>query len=243
MGMTLLMHNRNPHARTVHQKIFSRKEDMHEQSTSVCEEVTLKLFLPAETILLPSPVLIIGTYGSDGRANMMTAAWGGIASSKPPCISVSLREATLSYHNIKQTEAFTVNIPSDKYLKEADFVGMISGRKCDKFKETRLTPEKSRLVNAPIVKEFPYALECQLVRQVSLGLHTMFIGKIVGMVADKEVLNQNQLPDIEKVRPIMWGSFGSNAYYRVGDRLAKAFSAQNQLKRRRKSMKITDGIT
>ncbi len=87
----------------------------------------MKLSLPAQTILLPSPVLIIGTYGADGRPNMMNAAWGGIASSAPPCISVSLREATLSHHNITQTEAFTVNIPSEKYLREADFVGMVVG--------------------------------------------------------------------------------------------------------------------
>ena len=189
----------------------------------------MKVSLPAQTILLPSPVLIIGTYGSDGMPNIMNAAWGGIASSKPPCISVSLREATLSYHNIKQTEAFTVNIPSEKYLKEADFVGIVSGRKYDKFKETRLTPEKSKLVNAPIVKEFPYSLECKLIRQVDLGLHTMFIGKIVGMVADSEVLNPNQLPDIEKVRPMLWGSFGSMAYYTIGDKLGDAFSVGNQL--------------
>jgi flavin reductase (DIM6/NTAB) family NADH-FMN oxidoreductase RutF len=144
---------------------------------------------------------------------------------------VSLREATLSYHNIKQTEAFTVNIPSEKYLKEADFVGIVSGRKYDKFKETRLTPEKSKLVNAPIVKEFPYSLECKLIRQVDLGLHTMFIGKIVGMVADSEVLNPNQLPDIEKVRPMLWGSFGSMAYYTIGDKLGDAFSVGNELQR------------
>ncbi|HEY5532903.1 MAG TPA: flavin reductase family protein [Candidatus Anoxymicrobiaceae bacterium] len=191
----------------------------------------MKLSLPAQTILLPSPVLIIGTYGSDGRPNIMNAAWGGIASSRPPCISVSLREATLSYHNIKQTQAFTVNIPSEKYLKEADFVGMVSGRKCDKFKETRLTPEKSKLVNAPIVNEFPYALECNLVRQVDLGLHTMFIGEIVGMVADSEVINPHQLPDIEKVRPMLFGSFGSMAYYSIGDKLGDAFSVGNELRR------------
>src|SRR5512136_1661812 len=154
----------------------------------------MKLFLPAQTILLPSPVLIIGTYGSDGRPNIMNAAWGGIVSSKPPCISVSLREATFSYHNIEQTQAFTVNIPSEKHVKEADFVGMVSGRECDKFKETGLTPEKSKLVNAPIVKEFPYALECRLTRQVNLGLHTMFIGEIVGMAADSEVLSPRRLP-------------------------------------------------
>jgi len=190
----------------------------------------MKQFLPPQTILLPSPVLIIGTYGADGRPNIMNAAWGGIASSKPPCISVSLREATLSYQNIKQNEAFTVNIPSEKFLKEADFAGIVSGRDCEKFKEARLTWEKSKLVNAPIVQEFPYALECNLVKQIELGMHTMFIGEIVGMVADSDVLNPNGLPDIEKVRPMLFGSFGSMAYYTVGKKLGNAFSVGNELK-------------
>jgi flavin reductase (DIM6/NTAB) family NADH-FMN oxidoreductase RutF len=191
----------------------------------------MKLSLPPQTILLPSPVLVIGTYGSDDSPNMMTAAWGGIVCSKPPCVSVSLREATLSFLNIKQTGAFTVNIPSEKYLKEADFAGIVSGRTCDKFKETGLTPEKSKLVKAPIVKEFPYALECKLARQVDLGLHTMFIGEIVGMVADSEFLNPKQLPDIEKVRPMLWGSLGSMAYYGIGAKLGDTFSVGKELKR------------
>jgi flavin reductase (DIM6/NTAB) family NADH-FMN oxidoreductase RutF len=190
----------------------------------------MKLSLPPKTLLLPSPVLIIGTYGSDGKPNMMNAAWGGIVSSKPPCISVSIREATLSFHNIRQTGSFTVNIPSEKYLRESDFVGIVSGKEYDKFKETGLTPEKSILVNAPIVKEFPYTLECKLVREINLGSHTMFIGEIVGMVADSEVLNPKQLPDIEKVRPMLWGSFGSMAYYNIGDKLGDAFSVGNELK-------------
>lgn len=189
----------------------------------------MKLPLPPQTILLPSPVLIIGTYGQDGKPNIMNAAWGGIASSKPPCISVSLREATLTYHNIKQAKAFTVNFPSEKYVKEADFVGMTSGREYDKFKETRLTAEKSKIVNVPIVKEFPYSLECQLLKHVDLGSHTMFIGEIVGIVADSEVLNSNKLPDIEKVRPMLWGSFGSMAYYGIGGKLGDAFSVGNSL--------------
>src|SRR5512136_502269 len=140
-------------------------------------------------------------------------------------------EASHTYHNIQQAGAFTVNIPSEKYFKEADFVGMVSGRECDKFKEARLTPEKSSLVNAPIVREFPYALECRLVKQIDLGSHTMFIGEIVGMVADGEVLNPQQLPDIEKVRPMLWGSFGSMAYYNIGHKLGDAFSVGNELQR------------
>jgi flavin reductase (DIM6/NTAB) family NADH-FMN oxidoreductase RutF len=191
----------------------------------------MKLSLPGQTILLPSPVLIIGTYGPDGRPNIMNAAWGGIASSKPPCISVSLRAATLTYHNIQHTGEFTVNIPSEKHFREADFAGLVSGREHDKFKETGLTPDKSQLVNAPIIREFPYALECKLIKQVDLGRHTMFIGEIVGMVADSEVLSPNQLPDIEKVRPMLFGSFGNMAYYGIGDKLGNAFSVGNELQR------------
>jgi flavin reductase (DIM6/NTAB) family NADH-FMN oxidoreductase RutF len=195
------------------------------------KEKTMKISLPPQTILLPSPVLIIGTYGPDGKPNMMNAAWGGIACSDPPCVSVSLREATLTYHNIKSSKAFTINIPSEKYFREADFVGLVSGKTHDKFKETGLTAGKSERVNAPIVAEFPYALECNLVQHVDLGLHTMFIGEIVGLVADSEILTPQKLPDIEKVRPLLFGSFGNMAYYGIGNRIAAAFSVGNELKK------------
>ena len=195
----------------------------------------MKLSLPPKPILLPSPVMVVGSYSFNGRPNIMTVAWGGIVSSKPPCVSISIREATLTYHNIKQVRAFTVNIPSESYVFEADFAGMVSGRDADKFSEARLTAEKSERVFAPIVAEFPYALECRVVREIEIGSHTMFIGEIIGIVADDTVLNQKQLlPDIEKVRPVMWGSFGNAGYYGIGEKLGNAFSAGNDLKRGRK---------
>lgn len=184
----------------------------------------MKLSIPPQTILLPSPVLIIGTFGSDGSPNIMNAAWGGIVCSRPPCVSVSLREATLSYHNIQFNKAFTINFPSEKYVKEADYVGMVSGKDHNKFRETGLTAVKSKLVNAPYVKEFPSALECNLIREIRLGSHTLFVGEIAGIIADSEVLNDSELPDIEKVKPILWGSFGSMAYYAIGDKLGDAFA-------------------
>jgi flavin reductase (DIM6/NTAB) family NADH-FMN oxidoreductase RutF len=184
----------------------------------------MKTSIPPQTILLPSPVLIVGTFGPDGVPNIMNAAWGGIVCSRPPCVSVSLREATRSYHNIQYSKAFTINFPSEKHVMEADYVGLVSGDDQDKFQKTGLTPVKSKLVNALYVKEFPCALECNLIREVRLGSHTMFVGEIMGVVADSEVLNENGFPDIEKVRPIVWGSFGSMAYYAIGDKLGDAFS-------------------
>jgi flavin reductase (DIM6/NTAB) family NADH-FMN oxidoreductase RutF len=191
----------------------------------------MKVNLPPQTTLTPCPVLIIGTYGADGRPDIMNAAWGGIACSEPPCISVSLRKETLTYHNIKAAKAFTVNIPSETYFREADFAGLVSGKTHDKFKEAGLTPEKSGRVNAPLVAEFPYALECKLLQMVELGLHTMFIGEIVGLVADDGVLSEKRIPDIEKVRPLVFGSFGTMSYYGIGRKIAAAFSVGNELKK------------
>jgi len=185
----------------------------------------MKLELEGQTILLPSPVLIIGTYGTDGQPDIMNAAWGGVASSKPLCVSVSIRPTRQTHQNIKAHQAFTVNIPSEKYVPEADYVGIVSGKKTNKFTDTGLTPVKSNKVNAPFVKEFPYALECKLFKEIDLGAHTMFIGEVVGMVADSEVLGEKKLPDIEKVRPMIYGGFGSSAYYGLGAKLDEAFSA------------------
>lgn len=177
------------------------------------------------TVLHPHPVLLVGTFGADGRANLMNAAWGGICCSEPPCVSVSLREATLTYHNILHSGAFTVGIPSRRHVEAADYVGMVSGRDHDKFREAGLTPVPSGKVNAPYSPELPFSLECRLREHHKLGLHTIFIGEIVGIQADEDVLGPKGLPDIEKTQAILWGGMGSNHYFAVGEKLARAFSA------------------
>jgi len=190
--------------------------------------MTKKALEPA-TVLHPHPVLLVGTFGADGKPNLMNAAWGGICCSDPPCVAVSLREATLTYHNILHSKAFSVGIPSRKQVEIADYVGIVSGRDHDKFRDTGLTPVKSEKVNAPIALELPFSLECRLFQHHKLGLHTIFIGEIVGIQADEEVLGGKGLPDIEKTQAILYGGFGSNYYFAVGEKLAKAFSAGNQL--------------
>jgi flavin reductase (DIM6/NTAB) family NADH-FMN oxidoreductase RutF len=189
-----------------------------------------RIAIKPATILHPHPVLLVGTFGEDGKPNIMTAAWGGICCSDPPCVSVSLREATLTYHSILHSEAFTVGIPSRRYVEAADYAGIVSGRDHDKFRSMGLTPIKSEKVNAPFAAELPFSLECTLVESHKLGLHTIFIGQIVGIQADEDVLGPTGLPDIEKTQAILWGGMGSNHYFAVGEKLARAFSAGKKLR-------------
>jgi flavin reductase (DIM6/NTAB) family NADH-FMN oxidoreductase RutF len=121
-----------------------------------------------------------------------------------------------------ERKAFTVSLPTEDYVKQADYFGMASGRDEDKFSRSGLTPVKGKLVDAPFVKEFPLALECKLLHSIEIGLHTEFIGEILDVTADEECLGPDGLPDIEKIRPILFSPEGRK-YHGVGRLLGKAF--------------------
>jgi flavin reductase (DIM6/NTAB) family NADH-FMN oxidoreductase RutF len=70
----------------------------------------MKRSLGAKTLVFPTPTWIVGTFDKEGKPNGMTAAWGGICCSDPPCVAVSLRKATYSYGSLIERKAFTVSV-------------------------------------------------------------------------------------------------------------------------------------
>ena len=183
----------------------------------------MKQSLGAKILVGATTVWVVGTYDKEGRPNLMTAAWGGVCCSDPPCIGVSLRKATYSYGSIKARNAFTVSVPSMKYAKETDYVGIASGKNTDKWQITGLTPIRSDVVDAPYVKEFPLVLECRLLHAIELGLHTRFIGEILDVKAEESVLTKDGALDIEEIDPFFYIP-GNRTYYGIGRLLGKAHS-------------------
>jgi flavin reductase (DIM6/NTAB) family NADH-FMN oxidoreductase RutF len=184
----------------------------------------LKKSLGAKPLALPSPVWVVGSYGTDGQPNIMVVAWGGICSAEPPCVAISVQQSRLTYTNIMECKAFTINIPSRQHLVQTDYIGIVSGKNADKFSVAGLTPVRSQVVNAPYVQEFPVVLECKLLHTMELGLHTQFIGQILDVKADEIVLGNNGLPVTAKVNPII-SSAPDRAYYALGEYLKQAYSA------------------
>lgn len=183
----------------------------------------MKKSLGAKTLLYPAPVVIVGTYDAAGKPNGMAASWVGICCSQPPCVAVSLRAATYTYSNIQQRKAFTLSIPSEDFIRQADYLGLVSGRDTDKFAAAKLTPVRSDRVDAPYVAEFPVVIECRLAHQFELGLHTQFVGEVVDVKAEQAVLDASGLVDMLKLRPLAFDP-GARAYYGMGRRLGQAFS-------------------
>ena len=189
----------------------------------------MKRSLGARTVLLPAPVLVVGTYDKEGRPNVMTVAWGGLCCSDPPCVDVALRKATYTYQSILDRKAFTVHVTPEKYLAEADYFGIASGRDVDKFAATGLTAVRSDVVDAPFIEEFPFFMECRLLKVIELGLHTQFIGEIVDVKTEEDMLDDKVMPDIDRIRPVVMVP-GIRKYYGFGEKLGNAFVMGKKLR-------------
>jgi len=189
-----------------------------------------KLSLGARTIFFPTPVWVIGSYDKNGKPNVMTSAWAGICCSKPPCVTISLRKETYTFGNILERKAFSVNIPSELFAKETAYFGSVSGRDIDKFSVTGLTPVKCDLVDAPCIKEFPIIIECKLRQTLEIGSHTVFIGEIMEVKAEKSMIGKNELPDIKKVKPFVFTP-RSSSFYRIGKYLGNVSSLAKKVKK------------
>ena len=179
-------------------------------------------------LLYTEPALLVATYDAEGKANVMTAAWGGICSSDPLSLMVAVRPVRWTHDALLSRKAFTVGIPSASMVEATDFVGIASGRRDDKCARAGLTPVRSDAVDAPYRAECPIVLECTLSQSISLGVHTMMIGAIVDVKADESCLDAEGRPDMAKVAPIVFDS-GSRASYGVGKYLSPAFSVGESL--------------
>lgn len=183
----------------------------------------MKKSIGAKTFLPITPVLIVGSYDDKFHPNLMACAWGGICCSKPPCVNISLRKATYSYNNIVSHKAFTVNILFSDQAEKVDFYGIVSGRDYNKFEKTGITPVKSDIVDAPYGKEFPMVLECKVIHQIEIGLHTEFIGEIMDIKIENDLLDENDKILVSRFHPIIYIP-EIREYYARGKYLGEAHS-------------------
>ncbi len=178
-----------------------------------------------KTWAYPMPVFIVAAYDKEGNPCCMNAAWGGIYDTNQ--IMVCLDDSHKTTKNIIESQAFTVSIADAKHIVEADFVGIVSGNNVsDKMTKAGLTTVKSKLVNAPIINEFPMTIECKLLKFNEDGI---CIGEIVNVSADEKVLDAEGQIDVTKLEPITYDPV-HHKYIKLGATVGNAFSDGKKLK-------------
>jgi flavin reductase (DIM6/NTAB) family NADH-FMN oxidoreductase RutF len=139
----------------------------------------------------PVPAVLVTTVDREGRPNVFTVGWTGVACSRPPMVTIAVRKERLSYENIRATGEFVINLTTRQMVKITDFCGCRSGRRIDKIKQFGLELEPGVDVRVPSLKISPVALECRVHSVTELGTHDLFLAEIVRNKVERRLLDKN----------------------------------------------------
>jgi flavin reductase (DIM6/NTAB) family NADH-FMN oxidoreductase RutF len=160
------------------------------------------------------------------KSNILTVAWTGIINTNPAMCYISVRPERYSYNLIKEKGEFVINLTNEALAYATDWCGVRSGEKYDKFKEMKLTKEKAKFVQCPIIKESPVAVECKVKEIKELGSHHMIIAEVLSIDADKKYIDESGAFDISKCDLI---AYSNGKYYTLGKKIGKfGFSVEKK---------------
>lgn len=171
--------------------------------------------------LFPMPTYMIGTYNEDDSVDVMMMAWGGICAEDMVALNLEAEHKTVT--NLETRKAFTLAVPGTDTLRESDFFGIATSNKMvDKFERSGLHAIKSENVDAPIITEYPLTLECEVVEMQTQPYGLRVLGKIINVVADEKVLDENGKIDAGKLHAFAFDQM-QNGYYAIGEKIGQAW--------------------
>lgn len=146
--------------------------------------------LSKRSTTFPMPAAVI-SVGIGKSANLITLAYVGKVCLDPPIIAIGINTERHSFKLLDEHGEFVVNYPTIDQLKEMDYCGTRSGRDVNKWEQLGLNKEKGEEVQVPLVKEFPWNMECKVVNKLKLGSHVCFFGEVVAVHCDQKYLKEN----------------------------------------------------
>lgn len=165
----------------------------------------------------PYAAVIVGAT-ADGRPNYTTAGAYGVVSQRP-VLYVSLKNTHCSTPAIRDTGAFSVNIPRSGAVDKTDLCGILTGNSADK--SGVFTAFYDKAAPAPMIDECSVNYLCRVIRIVPVFDFSMFFGEIVAAYADSSCL-EGGMPEALKADPTIL--MGKN-YYSLGQKVGEVFKS------------------
>ena len=166
-------------------------------------------------LVAPVPPCMV-TCGSGETANIITVAWTGILNTVPPKTYISVRPSRHSYALIRESGEFVINLTPASLVRQADFCGIHTGKKVNKFERCGLHPESASTVSCPLLAESPLSLECRVTDVIPLGSHDMFIADIVAVNVEESLIDEAGKLHLERAG---LAAFAHGDYFELGKKI------------------------
>lgn len=186
-----------------------------------------KKTLKGGALVCPLPPTMV-SCGDMESSNIITIGWTGILNTVPPKTYISVRPTRHSYNIIKESGEFVINLTPAALVKEADYCGIYTGKKVDKFAKCKLTKEQATVVSCPMIAECPVSIECKVTDIVPLGSHDMFMADIVAVNVNEELFDKDGKFHLEKADLI---AYAHGEYFTLGKRLGNIGFSTNKKKK------------
>lgn len=186
-----------------------------------------KKTLKGGALVCPLPPTMV-SCGDMESSNIITIGWTGILNTVPPKTYISVRPRRHSYNMIKEKGEFVINLTPASLVKEADYCGIYTGKKVDKFAKCKLTKEQATVVSCPMIAECPVSIECKVTDIVPLGSHDMFMADIVAVNVNEELFDKDGKFHLEKADLI---AYAHGEYFTLGKRLGNIGFSTNKKKK------------
>lgn len=168
-------------------------------------------------MVYPLPAVMVSCADKEGNDNIITVAWTGTVCTNPAMVYISVRPERHSYHMIRESEEFVINLTTEKLAKATDWCGVRSGRDFDKWKEMKLTRGKAETLSyAPIIEESPVCIECKVVEVKELGSHHMFLAEVKAVRVDEAHMNEKGKFELNKTGLL---AYSHGEYFALGKNL------------------------
>lgn len=174
-----------------------------------------KVTWKGSVLLAPVPPVMV-TCGAGDAANIITVAWAGIINTHPPRVSISVRPTRHSYGLIKESREFVINLTTADLVAAADYCGIYTGAKVDKFAQTGLHKEPAQQVACPLISESPLCLECKVIDIQPQGTHDLFLAEVVAVHAEESLLDEKGKLCLDRAG---LAAFAHGAYYALGEQI------------------------
>lgn len=187
-------------------------------------------------MVYPLPAVMVSTADREGNDNIITVAWTGTVCTNPAMLYISVRPERYSYHMLRESGEFVVNLTTEKLAKATDWCGVRSGRDFDKWKEMHLTRGKAeKLTYAPIIQESPVNIECKVTEVQELGSHHMFLAEVEAVLVDESYMNETGKFELNDTQLL---AYSHGEYYTLGKKLGTfGYSVRKQTAGKKKKNK------
>lgn len=177
----------------------------------------MKKNIGSVNVLYPTPVVLVGTE-VEGKVNYINIAHVGIIDMNT--LSLSMGKSHYSNIGIRKNKTLSINVASEDMVVEADYVGMVSGAKVDKSEV--FENFYGELKGAPMIKDAPLNMECEVVDIIDMPNHDVFLVRPKNTYCEDEYLTDGKV-DLSKVKPILF-DMPLRKYWKVGESIADCWN-------------------